>query len=104
MYRCVLQCRMRDGDWKLRPVIKEAMQVSSLDTAHDNAIKYVPEHYDDIVREPAPTHSLPDPPPALLFNIAEDPFEQNDLAAQHPQRVAAMEAALERWFIDVTGI
>ncbi len=96
---------MRDGDWKLlRPTIKEAMEVSPRDTAHDNAIKYVPEHYDDIVREPAPAQSLPSPPPALLFNVAEDPFEQNDLAAQHPQKVAAMEAALERWFIDVTGI
>ena len=42
--------------------------------------------------------------PALLFNIADDPFEQHDLAAQQPQRAAAMEAALERWFVDVTGI
>ena len=25
-------------------------------------------------------------------------------AAQHPQKAAAMEAELERWFIDVTGI
>ena len=96
---------MRDGDWKLlRPTIKEAMEVSPRDTAHDNAIKYVPERYDDIVREPSPGQTVPSPPPALLFNIAEDPFEHNDLAARHPQKVAAMESALERWFIDVTGI
>ncbi len=96
---------MRDGDWKLlRPVIKEVMEVSPQDTAHDNAIKYVPELYGDIVREPAPAQAAPSPPPSLLFNIADDPFERNDLAAQYPQKVAAMEAALERWFIDVTGI
>lgn len=96
---------MRAGDWKLlRPVIKEAMEVSPQDTAHDHAIKYVPELYADIVREPAPAPYVPDPPPSLLFNIADDPFEQNDLAEQYPQKVAAMEAELERWFIDVTGI
>ena len=96
---------MRDGDWKLlRPVIKEVMEVSPQDTAQDNAIKYVPELYGDILREPAPAQTVPSPPPSLLFNIADDPFERNDLAAQYPQKVAAMEAALERWFIDVTGI
>ena len=96
---------MRDGDWKLlRPTILEAMEVSPLDTAHDNAIKFVPEHYADIVREPEAAQAIPPPPPALLFNIAEDPFERKDLAARHPQKVAAMEAELERWFIDVTGI
>ncbi len=96
---------MRDGDWKLlRPTIKEAMEVSPLDTAQDHAIKYFPELYDDIIREPAPAQRIPSPPPPLLFNIAEDPFEENDLAAQYPQKVAAMEAELERWFIDVTGI
>jgi len=96
---------MRDGDWKLlRPLIKEAMAVSPQDTAHDHAVKYGPENYDDIAREPEVSQSIPDPPPALLFNIADDPFERNDLAARHPQKVAAMEAALERWFVDVTGI
>ena len=59
---------MRDGDWKLlRPQIREAMQVAAADTQHDNAIKYFPEHYDDIVREPTPQRSIPDPPPPLLF-------------------------------------
>ena len=96
---------MRDGDWKLlRPVIDAAMQVSALDTAHDHAIKFHPEHYADVLAEPEPARSVPEPPPPLLFNIAEDPQELNDLAAQQPARVAAMEAALERWFVDVTGV
>ena len=96
---------IRDGDWKLlRPRIAEAMEVSPIDTAHDHAIKYFPERYEDIVRASAPVQEIPDPPPPLLFNIAEDPFERQDLAEQNPQRVATMEAELERWFIDVTGI
>ena len=96
---------MRDGDWKLvRPQIREAMQVSPLDTANDNAVKYRPELFSDIVRDAGAPHDLPDPPPALLFNLADDPQEQHDLAAQNPQRVSAMETALADWFIDVTGL
>ena len=96
---------MREGDWKLlRPQIRAAMEVHPLDTAHDHAIKYFPEHYGDIAREPAPDQALLEPPAALLFNIAEDPFERQDLAARHPQKAAAMEAAMERWFVDVTGL
>ena len=96
---------MRDGDWKLlRPQIREAMQVSSLDTALDNAIKYRPELFDDIVREPGPARQIPEPPPALLFNLADDPQELQDLAAQNPQRASAMETALADWFMDVAGL
>ena len=96
---------MRDGDWKLlRPLIPEAMQVIPLDTARDNAIKYMPELFDGIIGLPYPERDVPPPPPALLFNIADDPFEQVDLAAQYPQRAAAMESSLERWFLDVTGL
>lgn len=96
---------MRDGDWKLvRPQIPQAMQVSAEDTALDHAIKYNPERFSDIVRDPEPERTLPEPPPPLLFNIADDPHELNDLSAQQPARVSTMEAALERWFVDVTGI
>ncbi len=96
---------IRDGDWKLlRPLIPEAMQVSALDTAQDHAIKYYPERFADIIREPDPPRTVPEPPAPLLFNIAEDPFERQDLAAQQPGRVEAMERELERWFVDVTGI
>ncbi len=95
----------RDGDWKLlRPQIREAMQVSSVDTALDHAIKYFPEHFDRIVEDPEPERTLPPAPPPLLFNLADDPGEQFDLAAQYPVKVASMEAALERWFINVTGL
>lgn len=36
-------------------------------------------------------------PPAMLYNVAKDPQETTDLAAQEPARVARMTAALETW-------
>ena len=106
-YRPLGECNaaIRAGDWKLlRPLIPEAMQVSSVDTALDHAIKYCPERFPDIAREPEPPRDVPEPPAPLLFNIADDPCELNDLAAQQPGRAAALERELERWFVDVTGI
>ncbi len=95
---------MRDGDWKLvRPQIRAAMQVSPLDTALDHAIKYRPELFDDILRTAEPPRQIPEPPPALLFNLADDPQEQHDLSAQYPQRVSSMETALANWFTAVTA-
>ena len=44
---------------------------------------------------------LTDVPPPLLFNVADDPFEQHDLAALQPDRVRAMSAALDSWFESV---
>lgn len=103
-YRPLISCNaaMRDGDWKLlRPRIPEAMQVSAVDTALDHAIKYFPEHFDDIIDDAEPTRAVPPPPPPMLFNIADDPFEQQDLAEQYPDKAAAMLADLEAWFDDV---
>ena len=37
----------------------------------------------------------------MLFDIALDPFELNDLASAHPERVTMMTADLEHWFEDV---
>jgi hypothetical protein len=36
-----------------------------------------------------------------LYNIDEDPYEQQDLAAQHPQRVSQMQVQLANWFEEV---
>ena len=33
----------------------------------------------------------------FLFNLADDPCEQHDLAAEEPERVAALQAALTDW-------
>ena len=36
-------------------------------------------------------------PAVLLYNVAKDPKETLDLAAQEPERVVRMTAALEAW-------
>lgn len=103
-YTPLITCNaaMRDGAWKLvRPAIREAMQVSPEDLAMDRRLKYEPEVCSDIRRDPEPPREVPAPPPPLLFNIDEDPYEQNDLAVQQPERVARMLRELETWFESV---
>lgn len=93
---------MRDGDWKLvRPVIREAIRVSRADGELDRRLKYEPESVTDICRDPEPEREIPPPPPPLLFNLAEDPFEQNDVADRYPERVSRMQRELEAWFASV---
>ncbi len=94
---------MRDGPWKLvRPAVPQTMVVSPEDLALDRRLKYEPDTVTDIERGPEPERTLPEVMPVpLLFDLAADPYEQNDLSAVYPARVRAMEAALERWFEDV---
>ena len=33
-----------------------------------------------------------------LYNIVEDPFEQNNMAKQHPEQVEALQSALDQWW------
>ena len=103
-YTPLVECNaaMRDGPWKLvRPAIAEALRVSAADLAMDRRLKYEPEGIADIERGPEPQRDVPPPPPPLLFNIADDPFEERDLAAAQPGRAAAMLRRLEGWFADV---
>jgi hypothetical protein len=64
---------------------------------------YGPEHFiqNGVLPGPYPPRDVPPPPPPELYNIAEDPLEQRNLAAEHPAVVARMLAALETWFEDV---
>jgi arylsulfatase A len=93
---------MRDGDWKLvRPAIREAMQVPDIQWLHVSM--YEPEHFltHGILREPDPPRQVPDPPPPELYNIAEDPLEQRNLADQYPDVAQRMLRELETWFEEV---
>ena len=93
---------MRDGRWKLvRPAIRELMQVSNEDLAMDVQSKYSPESFHDISRTPEPERIKPTPSPAQLFDLVNDPFERNDLAAKDPARVSRMTNSLASWFEDV---
>ena len=93
----------RDGDWKLlRPIITAAMWLEEEDLRMDRDLKYPPERFTDIRREPMPVPALPESPPQpLLFNLANDPGEQNDLAREQPERVARLQTMLEAWFESV---
>src|SRR5262249_16783727 len=67
-WRFGTQMAIRQGDWKLvRP---------------DMATK---GEYADIAREP------------LLFNLADDIGEQNDLTGKHPDKVPDLGGAWQRW-------
>src|SRR5690606_38720400 len=47
------------------------------------------------------TPQSPDVP--MLFHLADDPAEQHDRAAEHPQRVETMRRELEAWLAEVCG-
>jgi len=94
---------MRDGPWKLvRPAIPSTMQVTDADRLADRALN---------ANEPGRMAEvdqslLPDPGPLeaqkpLLFHLPTDPFEQTDVAAEHPERVRRMSDALDDWFAEV---
>ena len=93
---------MRDGAWKLvRPVIWEAMVVAPEDGELDLRLKYEPEGITDIIHDPEPERTIPNAPPAQLFDIDDDPFEQHDLAARHPDVMGRMQQDLDNWFDSV---
>jgi arylsulfatase A len=104
--RCtpLVECNaaMRDGDWKLvRPVIREAMAVPDIEWLRVSM--YEPEHFieNGVIGGPDPPREVPEPPPPLLFNLADDPGEQRDLADRQPGRVTNMLRELEVWFEEV---
>jgi len=95
---------MRDGDWKLvRPAVPETWQISPEEGERDRASKRHPETRTDICRDPLPSVELGTPPSAELYNIAQDPLEEKNLAEEHPDRAAKMLRELETWFEEVEG-
>lgn len=90
---------MRDGRWKLvRPAISEAMWLRPEDLDMDRRLKYEPDGITDICRDPEPERTIPDAPPALLFDIEDDPCEQRNLADEQPNIVSRMQRSLDEWF------
>lgn len=95
---------IRDGAWKLvRPQIKEAMHVPADDISWLQVSMYGPEHFiaQGLVEEGEPERDLSQVPPAELYNIAVDPLEEHDLAAEEPGRVSHLQCELETWFESV---
>jgi len=100
-YEPVANCNaaMRDGDWKLYwPRIPEAMHKLPGDNSWYRRMFSEP-HFEMPLPDP---HFIPRelsaPRDPQLFNLAEDPHEDHDLAAVHPDRTARMVNELRNWF------
>ena len=92
----------RDGDWKLvRPAIAESMHIPEDDLRWNSIMRYEPERLPEIVRAPEPARVVPAPGPPELYNLADDPLEQVDLADSEPDRARRMLTELESWFEEV---
>ena len=101
---------VRDGEWKLvRPMIRgtrffrDELCVSSEDRARTAAFveadmkhKENPAAVTGVLPVPRLKSQVPEPPE--LYNLAEDPEEQLDLAEENPDRVRRMLGSLEEWF------
>ena len=93
---------IRDGDWKLvRPAIREAMEVPDIQWLEVSMYEYEYFVEHGIITEPDPPREVPPPPPPELYNIAEDPLEQANLADGHPDIARRLLRDLETWFEDV---
>jgi arylsulfatase A-like enzyme len=96
---------MRDGDWKLvRPRIEGIVPATPADqqlmdayVQRDIDYKYSPLEVTQIADWREPDRLIPDAPLPELYDIANDPLEQNDLAAADPERARRMLAKLETW-------
>jgi arylsulfatase A len=102
-YTPVARCNaaMREGPWKLyHPPIPEAVRKLPSDNQDALRLRQDPGAVTDITRTPVHRRLSP-PREAMLFNLQEDPREQNDLAPRHPERATAMQRELDRWFEQV---
>lgn len=107
---------VRDGDWKMvRPMIsgprffakdlyaseEEEAKMRSFVEA-DLLHKKDPQAITGLVLVPRIRMPPPEPPePPELYDLSADPFERDDIAARHPDRMARMLRSLEAWFEDV---
>ena len=100
----------RDGSWKLvRPMIRgtrffrDELCVSAEDRARTAAfVEADMKHKENPAAVtavlPVPRLKPQDPEPPELYNLADDPGEQRNLAGENPDRVRRMLGALEGWF------
>ena len=77
------------------------MAVIQEDWNTDRIVERNPEAYTENINPPLPKRILPPPVPPLLFDLEKDPYESENLAALHPERVSKMLEELEAWFDEV---
>jgi arylsulfatase A len=90
---------LRDGDWKLvYPLIPETNRLLPADAVLRRRLDRGELSYAQLVPPPEPDYRGLAPLPAQLFNLAQDPGEGHDRAAEDAGRVQRMTAALDAWF------
>jgi hypothetical protein len=67
----------------------------------DADLKYRPELHRHALLGQEPSRSIPDPPPAELYNLVDDPTETTNLASAEPKLAAKLLSELENWFLEV---
>lgn len=99
---------VREGDWKLvRPAIDIAFatdadaELADRYVALDIQYKYDRENVRRIADWPEPVRKMPGVPAPQLFNLADDPGEQKNVAALEPERTARMRDRLDAWYEEV---
>lgn len=103
-YTPLVECNaaIREGEWKLvRPAIKEAMAVPDIQWLHTTMYEYEYFLEHGVIQDPDPAREVPPPPEAELYNLAQDPLERENLAAQHPEVAGRLLRELETWFEEV---
>ena len=100
---------MRDGPWKLvRPTVpgmrlanERDEELARMYVETDIRHMFQPEEVTEVLDWPEPEWIVPAPPAPELFNLDQDPLEENDLSLHLPGRVAKMNISLENWFEEV---
>jgi arylsulfatase A len=93
---------LRSGDWKLYwPGETRSMKK---DIARDNPSYFRGidhPHWEMPLDADLPSHADVAIESPRLYNLTDDPGEQQDLADQHPELVRAMSTRYDRWFAEV---
>jgi len=97
---------VRDGDWKLiKPSIgKLGGSPADMNRPWEQLVSmYAPEYYiaNGFFEKPQADVDLSNPPKVELYNILEDPLEENDLSGKFPDKVKKLTGELEDWIEDV---
>ena len=103
-----INAAMREGAWKLvrpqlaqRPKTDEDKRRMERYVEMDIKYKYHPDEVTDLMDDPDPEVEIPPPAALELYNIDDDPLEQNNLATAEPERASRMLRQMESWFEEV---
>lgn len=103
-YSPVIECNaaIRDSQYKLvhAPVFSH-LNLPDWEVAIDVDIKKHPDNYKAISNRPIPSLPVLNPPIPELYLIESDQEEKNNIAQNHPVKVAQMEHKLNAWFEEV---